>query len=90
MTRNAASPAFNKSAPAADGGASAHAAIAVLASDEAFPVASGVHDLQDLLARRLDEAAPAKWSMRATLGFVVLVCGGFWAGVFLAVRLLTG
>jgi hypothetical protein len=63
-------------------------AIAALASDEAPPVASGVHDLQDLLARRLDESAPAKWSMRATLGFVTLVCGGFWAGVFIAVRLM--
>ena len=75
---------------AEDPGAPARAAIAALASGLAAPVASGAHDLQDLLARRLDEAPRAKWSMRATLTFVVLVCGGFWAGVFLAVWMLIG
>jgi len=59
-----------------------------LVSSEAIPVASHVHDLQDLLARRLDAPAPAKWSARATVGFVMLVCGALWAGVFLAIGLL--
>jgi len=88
MTRNAASNAFEKAAPALDSVPSARVPIATLAPGDALPVASGVHELQDLIAQRLDESAPAKWSTRATLGLVVLVCGGFWVGVFLAVRLI--
>jgi hypothetical protein len=92
MTRKAASVAIEKppiaTRAATEAATSSRAAIAALASDLAVPVPSGAHDLQDLLIRRLDEAPPIKWSMRATIGFVILTCGGFWAGVFLAVRLL--
>ena len=48
----------------------------------------GRFDLQDLLARRLDSPAPAKWPPHATVGFVLVVCGAFWAGLFIVVRLL--
>ena len=59
-----------------------------LASSEAVPVASHVHDLQDLLARRLDRPEAAKWPARATISFVVVVCATFWVGLFVVVRLL--
>jgi hypothetical protein len=88
MTRNAAQAAFEKTFPAPGAISPVRPPIATLAPDDAPPVASGVHDLQDLLVQRLDEAAPLKWSTRASLGFVVLVCGGFWVGVFLAARLM--
>lgn len=88
MTRNTASTALKKPSPVRDVASPPSEAIARLASDAAVPVASHVHDLQDLLAHRLEQTAPARWSMRATLGFVALTCGGFWIGVFLAVRLL--
>jgi len=88
MTRKAAQAAFEKHSPAPGPMPAARAPVAALASDEALPVASGVHELQDLLAQRLDASASAQWSTRATLGFVVLVCGGFWVGVFLAARLM--
>jgi len=63
-------------------------AAARLASDDSAPVASHVHDLHNLLAQRLEDSAPDKWSPRATAGFMVVVCGGFWAGVALAVHAL--
>jgi hypothetical protein len=88
MTRNAASTATEKRLAAPDIVRTAPSPIAALASEEAIPVPSGVHDLQSLLAERLDATAPVKWSTRATLGFVALVCGGFWAGVYLTVRIL--
>jgi hypothetical protein len=88
MTRKAAQAAFEKTLPASGAAPPARPQVATLAADDALPVASAVHELQDLLAQRLDGAAPARWSARAMLGFVVLVCGGFWAGVFLAVRLM--
>jgi hypothetical protein len=88
MSRNAASSAVRKPLPAKGPAASAKARAARLAPDDAMPVASHVHDLQELLARRLDAPAEGKWSGRATVGFVLLVCGGFWAGVFLAAKML--
>ena len=52
-----------------------------------MPVASHVHALQDMLARRLDAQADGKWSARATVGFVLVVCGGVWACAFFAARM---
>jgi len=63
-------------------------ASARLACDDSAPVASHVHDLHNLLAQRLEDSAPDKWSARASASFVVIVCGGFWAGVALAVHAL--
>jgi hypothetical protein len=88
MSRNAASAAIRKPLPAKDPAVAGKARAARLASDDAKPVASGAHDLQDLLARRLEAPTVGKWSGRATVGFVLVVCGGFWAGVFLLGRLL--
>jgi hypothetical protein len=88
MTRNAASTAIKKRAPATRPAPRPAEAIAKLASDEAVPVASHVHDLQDLLAQRLEPPPSPQWSTRATLSFVVVVCGGFWLGVFLTVRFM--
>jgi len=91
MTRNVASAARKTPpavAPAAPERATAPKLAPKLATEEAAPVASHVHDLQDLLVRRLEAAPRAGWSPRATAGFVILVCGGFWVGVFLAVKML--
>lgn len=52
--------------------------------DEA-PVPSKAHELQDLVAAQfandLDVPVEGRWHPAATLGFVVVTCGGFWAGV---------
>ena len=89
MSRNVASVAA-KALPERHSVGPKHRSSAKLADDAAFPVASTVHDLQDLLARSLETPAGRKWSGRATVGFVLLVCGGFWAGVYLVARLLMG
>ncbi len=103
MSRNAASSAVRKPPRAKPPAASAKALspeapsleapspeawAARLAPDDATPVASHVHDLQDLLARRLEAPTDGKWSGRATVGFVLVVCGGFWAGAVFAAKLL--
>jgi hypothetical protein len=88
MSRNAASSAVRKPAPATEAQKQGKARAAKLAAADATPVASHVHDLQDLIARRLDAPPADKWSARATVGFVLLVCGGFWAGAFFVARLL--
>jgi len=89
MTRNAASAAAKKPSPSRKTADQSCAKPAQLANEEAAPVASHVHVLQDLLAQRLLDAAPgAKWSARASIAFVVLICGGFWLSVFVIVRLL--
>lgn len=39
--------------------------------------------------RLQEEAVEGKWSRKATLLFIITVCGGFWGAVsFAAVRLL--
>ena len=88
MTRNAASSAVRKAAPATEAPKSGKARAAKLAAADATPVASHVHDLQELIARRLETPANDKWSARMTVGFVLMVCGGFWAGAFFVARLL--
>lgn len=89
MSRNAASAAARKALRERPSAAPERTTPVKLADDGAAPVASAVHDLQGLLALSL-EAPDRKWPARATVGFVLLVCGGFWAGVFLAVRMLLG
>jgi len=44
--------------------------------------------LQALLSRNLEEEAGRRWSPRQTLVFVLAVCGGFWAALGAALRLL--
>jgi len=87
MTRNGASAAHTQS-PIEKTQTPARPSATRLASEETAPVASGVHDLQARLARSLEDARAAKWSPGATLGFIILVCGGFWVGVALAVHIL--
>ena len=87
MTRNGATAAQSSTSIEA-ARTPARPSVARLATNETAPVASHVHDLQLLLTQRLEGAPAATWSPRATLGFIVLVCGGFWLGVALAIHLL--
>ena len=88
MTRKTAAVAPKRSAPAFEPAISGSSVGPQLASDEAAPVPSHVHQLQDHLARRLDTPAPAKWSARASIGLVLLTCGAFWVAAFLAMQML--
>ena len=88
MTRNLAAAARSEPLPEMASAARETSVAPKLASADSAPVASHVHDLQDLIARQLDAPASANWSPRATIGFVALVCGGFWAAFFLGARLL--
>lgn len=50
---------------------------------------SPARSLQKMLASDLDvRPVKRRWSQRATLGFIVLTCGSFWALVFAVLRLL--
>jgi len=88
MTRKTAAAALKRPQSATEPSPQKDASGPKIASSEASPVASGAHELQDLLARRLDSPAPAKWPPHAGVGFVLVVCGAFWAGLFIVVRLL--
>ena len=88
MSRHVASSAVIRPRSANRPSRSAKVATARLAADDAMPVASGAQALQDLLARRLEGSAEAKWSARATVGLVLLVCGGFWGAVLLVARMV--
>jgi hypothetical protein len=37
--------------------------------------------LQAHVSRSLDQVSPPRWSPRATLAFVIVVCGSFWVAV---------
>jgi hypothetical protein len=52
---------------------------------------SPARSLQKMLASDLDvRPLKRRWSKRATLGFIVLTCGSFWALVVFAVLRLLG
>lgn len=70
-TADAAGVSLKSTAPAA-----------LSAADEAVDVPSPAKALQEALSAALSEPQPAgKWSPRATLLFIVTVCGGFWLAV---------
>jgi hypothetical protein len=63
------------------------------ASGSEPPVASRAQQLQTMLEARLSQdfepPGEGKWPPAATLGFIIVTCGGFWAAViFAASRLL--
>jgi len=44
--------------------------------------------LQAHVSRSLDRVAPPRWSPRATLAFILVVCGSFWVAVAAAAAVL--
>jgi len=44
--------------------------------------------LQERLTAEFEALEPKRWSKRATLGFIVLTCGGFWLLVGAAVAMI--
>jgi hypothetical protein len=59
-----------------------------LADETAAPAASPARDLQALLQTSVSDRPDGAWSARATLSFVVVVCGAFWLCTALLVQLV--
>jgi hypothetical protein len=57
------------------------------ATGEEASAGSNVRELQELVEARLLDFEPdvGKWPPAATIGFVLVTCGGFWAAVGLIV-----